>query len=94
MKKVNWENIRYIIFYVCMGLLIVIGPWTGVMFLIYIHDKYETLRNYAFTGLGITSVSIVIGFITSLVDFVCEHKKRKKLEYGQQRVIIEEDIVV
>lgn len=94
MKKVDWENVRYIIFYVCLGLIIVFGTWTVVLFFIYTHDKYETLRNYAFTGLGVTSVSIVIGFITSLVDYVCEHKKRKKLEYVQQRVIIEEDIVV
>lgn len=78
MKKVNWEEVRECIFYLSCSLLIVFSAYSLAMVTIYLHDKYEPVKIFIFICFGLTVISVLGMIITSLVDFLCEHKKRKK----------------
>jgi len=94
MKKVNWEEVSDITLAICMGMLIALAPVSGVLILIYLHDNYPPIKWIGYGGLIITVASIIIVCITSLIAFICKHKKRKKRKYVQPKVIIKEDVVV
>ena len=94
MKKVNWENVSDITLAICMGMLIALAPYSGVLILISLHDNYPPIKWIGYGGLGITVTSIIIACITSLISFICNHKKCKKQKYVQPKVIIKEDVVV
>ena len=94
MKKVYWRRVSDFIFDLCFVMLMVFGFFGMTMFAICLHDKSEPAKIFMFVGFGIVILSI-LGMITiPIIDFTCEHKKRKKQKYVQRKVIIWEDIVV
>ncbi len=94
MKKVNWERVRDFIFYLCSAMLIVFGFFLMTMFAIYLHDKSETAKFFMFVVFGLIILSALGMIIIPIIDFICDHKKRKKLKYVQRKVITREDVVV
>lgn len=94
MKKVNWSLTRKVISYGCLITFMFFGYFSSLLFLIYEHEKFEPAKTFGFIGLVLTIFSMSIGSVTCIIDYVCKHKKPKKLKFETPRVIIMEDIVV
>ena len=94
MKKIDWSLTRKVMSYGCLIAFMVFGYFSSLLFLIYEHDKFEPAKTFGFIGLMLTIISMLIGITTCIIDYVCKHKKPKKLKSETPRVIIWEDVVV